>query len=47
MANVKFVSASRVYAKDAPPAVGALDLEIKDGEFMASHSSRFLSPTPS
>jgi multiple sugar transport system ATP-binding protein len=34
MANVKFVSASRVYAKDAPPAVSALDLEIKDGEFM-------------
>ena len=34
MASVKFVSASRVYAKDAPPAVGALDLDIKDGEFM-------------
>ena len=34
MANVKFVSASRVYAKDAPPAVNALDLDIKDGEFM-------------
>jgi len=34
MANVKFVSATRVYAKDAPPAVSALDLDIKDGEFM-------------
>ena len=34
MASVTFVSASRVYAKDAPPAVGALDLDIKDGEFM-------------
>src|SRR5580692_8740958 len=34
MANVKFVSASRVYAKGAKPAVDALDLEIKDGEFM-------------
>src|SRR2546427_12250865 len=34
MAGVKFVSASRVYAKDAPPAVSALDLDIKDGEFM-------------
>src|SRR6266702_2772228 len=34
MANVKFVSASRVYAKDALPAVAALDLDIKDGEFM-------------
>src|SRR5690348_3076209 len=34
MASVKFVSATRVYAKDAPPAVGALDLDIKDGEFM-------------
>ena len=34
MANVKFVSASRVYAKGAPPAVSALDLDIKDGEFM-------------
>ena len=34
MANVNFVSASRVYAKDAPPAVSALDLDIKDGEFM-------------
>src|SRR5579872_5183086 len=34
MANVKFVSSTRVYAKDAPPAVDALDLDIKDGEFM-------------
>jgi multiple sugar transport system ATP-binding protein len=34
MAAVKFVTATRVYAKDAPPAVDALDLDIKDGEFM-------------
>src|ERR1700739_1303126 len=34
MAEVKYVQASRVYAKDAPPAVDALDLDIKDGEFM-------------
>jgi multiple sugar transport system ATP-binding protein len=34
MANVKYVSASRIYAKDTPPAVDALDLEVKDGEFM-------------
>ena len=34
MANVKFVSATRVYAKDAPPAVDDLDLDIADGEFM-------------
>src|SRR5690349_15771275 len=34
MAGVKFVSATRVYAKDAPPAVDALELDIKDGEFM-------------
>jgi multiple sugar transport system ATP-binding protein len=34
MAQVKYVSATRVYAKDAPPAVDALDLDIKDGEFM-------------
>ena len=34
MAQVKYVSASRVYAKDAKPAVDALDLDIKDGEFM-------------
>ena len=29
MAQVKYVSASRVYAKDAPPAVDALDLDDK------------------
>src|SRR6516225_5546480 len=34
MAQVRYVSATRVYAKDAPPAVDALDLDIKDGEFM-------------
>jgi multiple sugar transport system ATP-binding protein len=34
MAQVKYVQATRIYAKDAPPAVDALDLEIKDGEFM-------------
>jgi multiple sugar transport system ATP-binding protein len=34
MANVKFVSATRVFGKNAQPAVDALDLEIKDGEFM-------------
>ena len=34
MADVKYVQATRVYAKDAPPAVDALDLDIKDGEFM-------------
>jgi multiple sugar transport system ATP-binding protein len=34
MAHVKYVSATRVYAKDAPPAVDALDLDIRDGEFM-------------
>ena len=34
MATVKYVAASRVYAKDAPPAVNALDLDIQDGEFM-------------
>ena len=34
MADVKYVSASRVYAKGTPPAVDALDLDIKDGEFM-------------
>ena len=28
------MSATRVYAKDTPPAVDALDLDIKDGEFM-------------
>jgi multiple sugar transport system ATP-binding protein len=34
MAEVKYVQASRVYAKDTPPAVDALNLDIKDGEFM-------------
>src|SRR6202050_5606886 len=34
MAQVKYVSATRVYTKDAPPAVDALDLDVKDGEFM-------------
>jgi multiple sugar transport system ATP-binding protein len=34
MAHVNYVSASRVYTKDAPPAVDALDLDIRDGEFM-------------
>jgi multiple sugar transport system ATP-binding protein len=34
MATVRYVSASRVYARDAPPAVDALDLDISDGEFM-------------
>ena len=34
MAGVRYVGASRVYAKGAKPAVDALDLDIKDGEFM-------------
>ena len=34
MANVKYMSATRVFAKGAPPAVDALDLDIHDGEFM-------------
>ena len=34
MAGVKYVGASRVYAKGTMPAVDALDLDIKDGEFM-------------
>jgi multiple sugar transport system ATP-binding protein len=34
MAGVRYVGASRVYAKGASPAVDALDLDIKDGEFM-------------
>jgi multiple sugar transport system ATP-binding protein len=34
MAQVRFVSATRMYAKNASPAVDALDLDIKDGEFM-------------
>jgi multiple sugar transport system ATP-binding protein len=34
VANVKYVSATRVFAKDTPPAVNQLDLDIADGEFM-------------
>jgi multiple sugar transport system ATP-binding protein len=34
MAGVRYVGASRVYAKGVKPAVDMLDLEIKDGEFM-------------
>src|ERR1700678_4528102 len=34
MAQVKYVSATRVYTKGARPAVDALDLDINDGEFM-------------
>ncbi len=34
MAGVKYAGASRVYAKGTAPAVDALDLDIKDGEFM-------------
>jgi len=34
MATVRYLSASRVYDKGAPPAVDALNLEISDGEFM-------------
>jgi len=34
MAGVRYVGASRVYAKNVTPAVDALDLDIKDGEFM-------------
>jgi multiple sugar transport system ATP-binding protein len=34
MAAVKYLAASRVYAKGSQPAVDALDLDIEDGEFM-------------
>jgi multiple sugar transport system ATP-binding protein len=34
MAGVRYVGASRVYAKGATPAVDLLDLDVKDGEFM-------------
>src|SRR5438128_2120651 len=34
MANVKYMSATRVFSKGAPPAVDALDLDVHDGEFM-------------
>jgi multiple sugar transport system ATP-binding protein len=31
---VSYVSATRVFGKDAPPALDGLDLDIRDGEFM-------------
>jgi multiple sugar transport system ATP-binding protein len=34
VASVSYVSATRVYGKDSPPALDSLDLEITDGEFM-------------
>jgi multiple sugar transport system ATP-binding protein len=34
MASVKYVSATRVFSKGAPPAVDALDLDVQDGEFV-------------
>jgi multiple sugar transport system ATP-binding protein len=34
MASVSYASATRVYSAGLPPAVDALDLDIKDGEFM-------------
>jgi multiple sugar transport system ATP-binding protein len=34
MANVKYLSATRVFSKGAAPAVDTLDLDIQDGEFM-------------
>src|SRR6266700_5372010 len=34
MANVKYMSATRVFSKGTPPAVDALDLDVHDGEFM-------------
>jgi multiple sugar transport system ATP-binding protein len=34
MASVNYVSATRVFSKGTPPAVDALDLDIRDGEFM-------------
>jgi multiple sugar transport system ATP-binding protein len=34
VAGVNYVSATRVYAKDSPPALDNLDLDIADGEFM-------------
>src|SRR6476646_1729695 len=34
MANVKYLLATRVFSKGAPPAVDTLDLDIQDGEFM-------------
>jgi len=34
VASVSYVSATRVYGKDTPPALDGLDLDIADGEFM-------------
>ena len=34
MATVSYAGASRVYTKDAPPALDTLNLDIEDGEFM-------------
>jgi multiple sugar transport system ATP-binding protein len=34
MAGVKYLAATRVFSKGAPPAVDALDLDVQDGEFM-------------
>src|ERR1700746_2141659 len=34
MAGARYVGASRVYSRGMTPAVDALDLDIKDGEFM-------------
>ncbi|HWG63078.1 MAG TPA: sn-glycerol-3-phosphate ABC transporter ATP-binding protein UgpC [Streptosporangiaceae bacterium] len=34
MASVRYVSATRVFTKGAPPAVDALNLDVADGEFM-------------
>jgi multiple sugar transport system ATP-binding protein len=34
VASVSYVSATRVYGKDSPPALDNLDLDISDGEFM-------------
>ncbi len=34
MANVKYLSATRVFSKGTPPAVDTLDLDVRDGEFM-------------
>jgi multiple sugar transport system ATP-binding protein len=34
MAGVRYLSATRVFSKGAPPAVDALDLDVQDGEFM-------------
>jgi multiple sugar transport system ATP-binding protein len=34
MAGVTYMSATRVFGKDVPPALDALDLDIADGEFM-------------